>query len=693
MILSANRLAQWLVQGDRFSVKLEEFNLVFESKHFTETVPFAIWDGQCQITRGLWWGKVTFIVSPSDQPAKSITVHGLPWRQLSAFAEHLTDAYQAWLSKQQSKFFLVEPVFKELTQELNAFTGYLRDDDLSAWKVKAEKLLAESEVSPQVIAATNPSLYQSFYAWLQQGDAKKAVRNDVWKHEELERWSTWFDGIESSPLNPSQREAVLMDDNHNLLLAGAGSGKTSVIMARAQYLVQSKATQADRILMLAFGKKASEEMKSRLTRAQLGSVDVSTFHSFAMRVVKEVSGNNPVISPLATDEEAKMSWMTLWLAENLSVPATEKRWLKHLEQWPISGLSLDRPLAEQAHEPRLHRGLWRHLDLLNQQKSSLTHFKKAVKGDAKAESELALVWPLVKHYQDTLSDSKSYDFEGLIREATKLLSKKSVTFGATYDHVMVDEYQDISPSRMALLDALCGGKRDRAPALFAVGDDWQAIYQFAGADIRLTTEFLQRYPKGVIGYLDTTYRFNAQIGAVANAFIQANPAQLEKPLNSVKQQKKKAVSLISEDEIQTQLEKVAKEVGDKSASVMFIGRNHANKPESFSTWQNAWPSLQLSYVTAHASKGLEADYCFIVGVNDGVFPAKRRDEGLEAALLSSDDTFEHAEERRLFYVALTRARKACWVCCHPEKPSVFVIELARDYPVVSKLSRKVLAES
>lgn len=149
--------------------------------------------------------------------------------------------------------------------------------------------------------------------------------------------------------------------------------------------------------------------------------------------------------------------------------------------------------------------------------------------------------------------------------------------------------------------------------------------------------------------------------------------------------------LIGENEIQSQLEKVTKEVGDKSASVMFIGRNHANKPELFATWKNAWPSLQLSYVTAHASKGLEADYCFIVDVNDSVFPAKCRGEGLEAALLPSEDTFEYAEERRLFYVALTRARKACWICCNPEKPSVFVIELARDYPVVSKLSRKVLA--
>ncbi|MEI8609055.1 UvrD-helicase domain-containing protein [Enterovibrio sp. Hal110] len=169
-----------------------------------------------------------------------------------------------------------------------------------------------------------------------------------------------------------------MDDNHNLLLAGAGSGKTSVLMARTRYLVTGEQTTPERILMLAFGKKASEEMKARLQAHQLTKVNVSTFHSFATKIIKEATGQAPVMADLATDEESKLSWMTLWLAKNFANPTVEKRWQKHLAQWKVSGLSADRPLVEQAHEPKLHKWLWRQLDLLQQQTLSQTAIKQRI---------------------------------------------------------------------------------------------------------------------------------------------------------------------------------------------------------------------------------------------------------------------------------------------------------------------------
>ncbi|MDD1794623.1 DNA helicase IV [Enterovibrio sp. ZSDZ42] len=694
MKLSASKLAQWCVQGDHYSIALCDNHLIFESKQLTETVPFAIWDGQCRLSRGLLWGKVTFIVSPSDQPARSISVYGLPWQDLTAFVSRITDAYQLWLGKQQNRFMLVEHELIALRDEIGAHKGYLRDADLRQWMNKANKQIEELGVHPQVAALANPELYQSLFVWLQNGSAMRDARNVRWKKNELTRWSQWFDGIESSPLNLSQRQAVLMDDNHNLLLAGAGSGKTSVLMARTQYLVASEQATADRIVMLAFGKKASEEMSQRLNAAGLKDVHVATFHSFATRVIKEITGSAPVLSPLATDEEAKLTWMTLWLAENLSQPAVEKRWLKHLTQWQISGLSSERALAEQAHEPRLHKWLWRQVDLLIQQDKSQSAFRGLVKGDARAESEFAMVWPLMRSYQQHLSQANEHDFNSLIKTATKLLSKKSSTFAAQYDHIMVDEYQDISPSRMAMLEALCGGKRERSPSLFAVGDDWQAIYRFAGSDVSLTTDFLTRFSAGVIGYLDVTYRFHSQIGAVANPFIQVNPKQITKPLNSQKEQKKKGVHLLASESIEETLAKLANTVGDRDVSLMMIGRQHSCKPADLSSWQARWPAINMTFVTAHASKGLEADFTFILDMNEGVFPANSHNEGLEFALLSVDGEMVHAEERRLFYVALTRAKQECWIFCQPEKASEFVKELWQgDYPVTVKLPKKALHSS
>ncbi|MBV7299270.1 DNA helicase IV [Enterovibrio paralichthyis] len=691
MKLVANRIAQWFVQGAHYSVMLDEHCLVFESKSMKETVPFSIWDGQCRLSRGLLWGRLTFVVSPLDAPARSITIYGLPWRGLKAFTESLTEAYQAWLGKQQGRFKMLEPDFFALRDELAEHNGFLRHDDLVKWQQKVDALFAKNQIHPQVMSSANPALYNAIFGWMQNSEATRSARNAAWRESELERWKVWFDGIESSPLNLSQREAVLMDDNHNLLLAGAGSGKTSVLMARAQYLVASGQTLPERILMLAFGKKASEEMSERLQKAGLKNVDVSTFHALALKVIKTLTGQHPTISPLATDEESKTSWITLWLAENLAQQTVEKRWLKHLGEWSIPGLNADSPLSGQAHSAKLHKWLWRQLDILLQQPQSASALKAMVKGDAQAESEYALISPIVRSYQNTLKEEKAYDFHGLIREATKLLSKKSATFGAQFDHIMVDEYQDISPSRLTMLEALCGGQRDRAPALFAVGDDWQAIFRFAGADVSLTTDFLTRFPHGNIRYLDTTYRFHSQIGAVANPFVQVNPKQLSKPLNSVKVQKKKAVHLMPSESLEDVLATIAKGATGELQTVMVIGRNHANRPERFSKWQEAYPNLSLNFVTAHASKGLEADYVCIVDVNDGVFPSRSTAVGMEAALLRSDEETPHSEERRLFYVALTRAKKECWIFTNPEKPSPFVVELWQGgYPVTSKIPKKAL---
>lgn len=104
-------------------------------------------------------------------------------------------------------------------------------------------------------------------------------------------------------------------------------------------------------------------------------------------------------------------------------------------------------------------------------------------------------------------------------------------FVSPWKHILVDEFQDISPQRASLLAAL--RRQNSRTCLFAVGDDWQAIYRFSGAELALTTGFEQHFGVGEQCALDTTYRFNERIGEIANTFIQQNPYQLKKPLNSL----------------------------------------------------------------------------------------------------------------------------------------------------------------
>lgn len=121
-------------------------------------------------------------------------------------------------------------------------------------------------------------------------------------------------------------------------------------------------------------------------------------------------------------------------------------------------------------------------------------------------------------------------------------------------------------------------------------------------------------------------------------------------------------------------------------TVMFIGRYHHNIPSQLKQWQKAFPNLDITYSTVHASKGLESDFIFIMDVNEDVFPAKNTAQGMEGVLLMLDE-IEHAEERRLFYVALTRAKHLCWICTDPMKTSPFIRELYYDkYPVTFEIN-------
>ncbi len=232
-------------------------------------------------------------------------------------------------------------------------------------------------------------------------------------------------------------------------------------------------------------------------------------------------------------------------------------------------------------------------------------------------SELALVWPCYTAWQEMLKSEGHVDFNIMITQATKWVEKGK--FVSPWKYIMIDEYQDISPQRLALVEALCKQSEHQECVLFAVGDDWQSIYQFAGSDVDLTTGFKDRFPHSTIHHLDTTYRFNNRLGEVANQFVQQNPSQLNKSLNSHKEQKAKSVVLAPSANV----EKILYDLNRKAKAtqtVLLLGRNHYHKPELLSDWQKRFAMLSIDFMTCHASKGKEADFVILVSVNEGQFP-------------------------------------------------------------------------
>src|SRR5690606_3200395 len=135
---------------------------------------------------------------------------------------------------------------------------------------------------------------------------------------QLQRYADVFAAVESQPLTERQREACVGDEDNNLVLAGAGTGKTSVMVGRDGYLLKSGQAQASEILMLAFANKAAAEMQERIDH-RLGKcgITASTFHKLGKEIIAKVEGQQPSLTPLAEDDKALALQVNRWFEEHL----------------------------------------------------------------------------------------------------------------------------------------------------------------------------------------------------------------------------------------------------------------------------------------------------------------------------------------------------------------------------------------
>ncbi len=283
--------------------------------------------------------------------------------------------------------------------------------------------------------------------------------------------------------------------------------------------------------------------------------------------------------------------------------------------------------------------------------------------------------PLYEAYQQQLRDSASIDFEDMIGMAIDYV--ESGRYQSPYCYLLVDEFQDISASRARLLKALLAQQPNSN--LFCVGDDWQSIYRFTGSDVSITKNFTEHFGATATSVLDKTFRFNNQIGEVASRFVTQNPDQIEKQIRSHLNVKQRAVSLLITNQDNVGIHAALSAISAKStepASVLLLARFSFRKPD-ISALRRQYPHFKMQFMTVHAAKGKEADYVLALGLEKGIhgFPSEKAVHPLLELLLPKAEAFKHAEERRLFYVALTRARHHVYLITDGNNPSPFVREL------------------
>ena len=513
-------------------------------------------------------------------------------------------------------------------------------------------------------------------SFLSDPEAARERANQTFLVGELERSRGYLDRVETRPLTEEQRRAVCVDDDHNLVVAAAGSGKTSVMVAKAGWIVERGDRRPEDLLLLAFARNARDELaqrvEKRLGARVAGTMSLQTFHSLGLSIIGEAEGRRPSLARAAEDDKALLDLLKdiianlqrhpqhgraliRWLAYDATPYRSEHEFRSQGEYWDyirkqeirtLQGESVrsleeciianflylngvryeyERPyehdtatarksqyrpdfylsdagiyvehfaLSENGDTPpfidrakytaerkwklelhakygttlietfsheqaarqlteRLAGKLRAHgvalnpiprdemFAVLNEQgrrvpftrlvATFLQHVKsarlsiKALEGRAsgkrdggRSEAFLRVFRPIFERYEEQLADAGEIDFHDMINRATDHVS--AGRYRNPFGYILVDEFQDISPGRAALLKALLN--QSLGAQLFAVGDDWQAIFRFAGSDIAVMRGFEERFGVGTRTDLETTFRCSDGLSDVATRFVLGNP--------------------------------------------------------------------------------------------------------------------------------------------------------------------------
>ncbi len=309
-------------------------------------------------------------------------------------------------------------------------------------------------------------------------------------------------------------------------------------------------------------------------------------------------------------------------------------------------------------------------------------------------------------YQEALDNRDKIDFNDMINRANDCLdSAEPNIFGHTYRYIIIDEYQDIAKQRFNLTKKLSERLNTR---IVAVGDDWQSIFAFAGADVSLFTDF-----KTHVGPLTTlkigcTYRNSQELIDVAGKFITHNPEQIPKTLHSNKHEERplrintymertedgsirkdraRQMSLA----VKSAVSEIVKDFGPEK-TILFVGRYGFDTKQLISSGFfeqvegtsniicKDFPNVKITFLTIHSSKGLGFDNVVVLNMVEDTFgfPCKIEDDPVMRLVINDDDSVPYAEERRLMYVAMTRTKNRVYLVVPCERPSRFIHEIIEE---------------
>ncbi len=477
--------------------------------------------------------------------------------------------------------------------------------------------------------------------------------------QELVDSSYLLDNINGFSLDLDQRMSIITNEENILVISGAGSGKTLTIVGKIRYLIERLNVKKDDILCISFTNDSVKSLKDSLLKYYNYDIDVFTFHKLALNIIKK-NNENVSISNIDTLEYIIDEFFYSNIP-NLEILKKENK-DKYIQFKNL---------------------LITFINLFKSNNYDISKFDEFL--DINYSEKyilLKILKELYKQYDTELKSKCEVDFNDMINYATYIV--KNNGYIKKYKYIIIDEYQDTSVTKYELIKEI---KNKTNAKLFAVGDDFQSIYRFTGCNLDIFIKFNEYFNYSKILKIQNTYRNSMELIKVAGNFIMKNKYQIKKKLKSNKRLYK-PIKVIYFKNIQDIFEKLINKI---DTNILILGRNNNDiykvLNNNFNLLDNGDiiyktnTNKKLKFMTVHKSKGLEEDNVIIINLEDNIcgFPSKITNNEILKLVLNEKDLYPYEEERRLFYVALTRTKNNVYLLVNKESESIFVNELIKKY--------------
>lgn len=505
---------------------------------------------------------------------------------------------------------------------------------------------------------------------------KKYINNQLIELKDY--FDNLYNNIDSDiKLDKQQRIAILTDEDYNMIIAGAGSGKTTTMAAKVKYLVDIKKINPKDIVIISFTNKAVLELKQRINDDFKINCPIYTFHKFGLvllnnKNIKVLDNGFKIVDDFLYNTigcDNKLLYKLSSLFDNYFDIPLFNIFFESLNDYCCFFKKKNMNICYE-------KFCLFCLQLIQQIKIRDLDFNMFYNLDNKYNIFIDFLKNLFDYYNNYLKVNNYLDFEDIINDSTNSLDRKKLN----YKYIIVDEYQDISMQRFKLLKKVSDISNAK---VIVVGDDFQAIYSFSGSDINLFTSF-----ENMFGYcselkITKTYRNSQQLIDVAGSFIMKNNKQIKKKLISSKSLNNCFEFIgYNNDEIKRLnhcLNDIINQFGSDQ-KILILGRYSFDINKYLGKWFKfqdgklisiKYSFLNITYLTVHSSKGLGFDQVIIINCNNGVygFPSKI----INNHFINNRDEID--EERRLFYVALTRTKNKVYILYDKKRPSEFILEI------------------